>query len=161
MFIQDVPWSKAFYERVFDAQPAYEDENAVAFKFENTVVNLLRASEARDLIGPAAVADRTAGSRFQLTVWVDDTDAVCAELSERGVELLNGPIDRDGAFARRPSPIPTATSGKWRRKSGTRPRRPRRPSDRPLRACSSRSRSAAARSGSRARDSALPVPVCP
>jgi len=95
MFIQDVPRSKAFYERVFDAQPVYEDENAVAFKFENTVVNLLRASEAHDLIGPATVADQTAGSRFQLTVWVDDTDAICAELSERGVELLNGPIDRE------------------------------------------------------------------
>jgi len=95
MFIQDVPRSKAFYERAFDAQPVYEDENAVAFKFENTVVNLLRASEAHDPIGPAAIADQTAGSRFQLTVWVDDMDAVCAELSERGVELLNGPIDRE------------------------------------------------------------------
>ena len=44
---------------------------------------------------PAPVARREAGSRFQLTIWVDDTDAVCAELASRGVALLNGPINRD------------------------------------------------------------------
>jgi uncharacterized glyoxalase superfamily protein PhnB len=26
---------------------------------------------------------------------VDDTDAVCAELARHGVELVNGPIDRE------------------------------------------------------------------
>ena len=35
-----------------------------------------------------------APSRFQLTIWVEDTDAACAELAKRGVELLNGPVDR-------------------------------------------------------------------
>ncbi len=29
-----------------------------------------------------------------LTVHVDDVDAWCATLEERGVELLNGPMDR-------------------------------------------------------------------
>jgi uncharacterized glyoxalase superfamily protein PhnB len=32
--------------------------------------------------------------RFQLTLEVDDVDAMCDELRARGVELLNGPIDR-------------------------------------------------------------------
>ena len=32
-------------------------------------------------------------SRFQLSVWVADVDAVCAQLRERGV-VLNGPVDR-------------------------------------------------------------------
>ena len=39
-----------------------------------------------------AAAD--AGSRVQLTLEVDDVDATCAELARRGVELLNGPLDR-------------------------------------------------------------------
>jgi len=30
----------------------------------------------------------------QFTISVDDVDATCAELVSRGVELLNGPIDR-------------------------------------------------------------------
>jgi uncharacterized glyoxalase superfamily protein PhnB len=31
---------------------------------------------------------------MQLTINVDDVDAVCAELARRGVTLLNGPVDR-------------------------------------------------------------------
>ena len=58
------------------------------------VVNLLVTREAHALIGPAVVAEQEAGARFQLTIWVDDTNAVCEELAHRGVELLNGPIDR-------------------------------------------------------------------
>jgi lactoylglutathione lyase len=94
MFVEDPQRSKVFYEHVFEAPPVYGDENAAAFEFENMVVNLLRASEAHDLIGPAAVAPADAGSRFQLTIWVEDTDAVCSELQARGVELVNGPVDR-------------------------------------------------------------------
>ena len=52
---------------MFETSPVYEDENAVAFEFENTVVNLLRTSEAHSLIGPATVAAGGTGSRFQLT----------------------------------------------------------------------------------------------
>ena len=40
------------------------------------------------------MATRDAGSRFQFTITVEDVDATCAELASRGVELLNGPIDR-------------------------------------------------------------------
>jgi lactoylglutathione lyase len=65
------------------------------FKFENMLVNLLRAGAADELIAPAAVGGPETGSRFQLTVWVDDADAVCAELARRGVDLLNGPMDRE------------------------------------------------------------------
>ena len=94
LFIEDRQRAKSFYEQAFDVEPVYEDENAVAFQFENMVVNLLVTREAHDLIGPAVVAEREAGVRFQLTIWVDDTNAVCEELARRGVKLLNGPIDR-------------------------------------------------------------------
>ena len=95
LFVEDTKRSKGFYERVFGLTPVYEDENAVAFEFENMIVNLLESgTPARELIDPAAVAGAAAGSSFQLTIWVDDADAVVADLAERGVELLNGPIDR-------------------------------------------------------------------
>ena len=95
LFVEDPRRAKSFYEHVFQLSPIYEDENAVAFEFENMIVNLLETPAAHDLITPAAVGDREAGSRFQLTIWVDDADAVCAELATRGVELLNGPINRE------------------------------------------------------------------
>jgi lactoylglutathione lyase len=59
------------------------------------IVNLLAIPAAHDLIAPGAVADMDTGSRFQLTIRVEDADAVCTELARRGVELLNGPLDRE------------------------------------------------------------------
>ena len=34
------------------------------------------------------------GVRVQFTIGVEDVDATCRLLEERGVELLNGPMDR-------------------------------------------------------------------
>ena len=95
MFVEDRARSKAFYEQVFDVTSLNEDDVSIAFKFENLIVNLLETHAAPELIEPAAVATADNGARFQLTIWVDDTDAVCAGLGSRGVELLNGPVDRD------------------------------------------------------------------
>jgi lactoylglutathione lyase len=95
LFVADPQRSKAFYESVFGLAPAYEDESSAAFNFDNMIVNLLALSAAHDLIEPATVAGPETGSQFQLTIWVDDTDAVCAELRSRGIELLNGPMDRE------------------------------------------------------------------
>jgi lactoylglutathione lyase len=95
LFVEDPRRSKSFYHDVFGLSPIYEDESAVAFEFENLIVNLLETGAAHELIDPAAVAGRETGSRFQLTIWVDDADAVCKELASRGVELLNGPMNRE------------------------------------------------------------------
>jgi len=94
LFVEDPQRSKAFYERAFDLSAAYEYEDAVGFKFENTLINLLATPAARELIDPGVVADPEGGARSQLTIWVDDADAACAELTERSVELLNGPVER-------------------------------------------------------------------
>ena len=95
LFVEDPQRSKSFYENVFDLAVIHEDDDSAAFRFENTIINLLATPAARDLIDPGAVAGREAGSRFQLTIWVDDADAVCAELARRGVRLLNGPMNRE------------------------------------------------------------------
>jgi catechol 2,3-dioxygenase-like lactoylglutathione lyase family enzyme len=95
LFVENPRRSQSFYEEVFELSAIYEDEDSAGFKFDNTIINLLGMPAARELIDPEAVASREAGSRFQLTIWVDDTDAVCAELASRGVELLNGPMNRE------------------------------------------------------------------
>jgi lactoylglutathione lyase len=94
MFVDDPKRSKEFYERVFGASAIYEDENSVAFEFEKLIVNLLAERAAPELIEPTPVAGRETGERFQLTIWVEDADAVVEQLRSAGVELLNGPIDR-------------------------------------------------------------------
>jgi catechol 2,3-dioxygenase-like lactoylglutathione lyase family enzyme len=94
LFAEDVAAAKQFYVDVFGLPVHYEDDASVVFNFGNTLINLLRTTEARELIEPASVAPPEAGSRVQFTITVDDVDAICAELAKRGVKLLNGPIDR-------------------------------------------------------------------
>jgi catechol 2,3-dioxygenase-like lactoylglutathione lyase family enzyme len=94
LFVEDLDAARQFYLDVFGVPLVFEDAESVVFRFGDTLVNLLRAKAAPELIDPATVGTVDAGVRFQLTIEVDDVDATCAELAERGVELLNGPIDR-------------------------------------------------------------------
>ena len=94
LFVEDLEEARRFYGDVFGLPVLVEDEDSAVFRFGDTLVNLLRSSEAPELVAPAAVAGRDAGVRFQLTLAVDDVDAMCGELAARGVALLNGPVDR-------------------------------------------------------------------
>jgi catechol 2,3-dioxygenase-like lactoylglutathione lyase family enzyme len=94
LFVEDLEAAKRFYREAFELPVVFEDDNSTVFRFGDTVVNLLKASEAPGLVEPATVATPAAGVRFQLTLGVDDVDATCEKLKARGVDLLNGPIDR-------------------------------------------------------------------
>jgi catechol 2,3-dioxygenase-like lactoylglutathione lyase family enzyme len=94
LFVEDLDEAKRFYADVFRLPVHYEDEHSTVFRFGETLVNLLRATEAPELVAPAPVAAADAGVRFQLTLPVDDVDAAAEELRAHGVELLNGPADR-------------------------------------------------------------------
>jgi catechol 2,3-dioxygenase-like lactoylglutathione lyase family enzyme len=94
LFAEDLLAARRFYEDVFGLPVDYEDDNSVVFKFGQTLVNLLAADQAPSLVEPAAVAPPETGVRFQFTLADDDVDAVCRELEQRGVRLLNGPQDR-------------------------------------------------------------------
>ena len=94
LFVDHITQAKFFYERVFDPEVIYQDDVSCVLKFEGAAVNLLQASEAPQLVQPARVAPATAGVRVPLTIKVADVDAICATLQDRGVTLLNGPVDR-------------------------------------------------------------------
>ena len=93
LFVENPQRSKEFYDRVFQVDAVFEDENSVAFKFDNLFLNLLkRGSAVNELLGPVPAAD--AGASFELTIWVEDADTVCADLAQRGVSIISGPLDR-------------------------------------------------------------------
>ncbi len=94
LFVEDLGEGRRFYQEIFDLPGAFEDDNSVVFNFGNTIINLLMTTAANELVEPAAVAAPDAGSRMQFTIGVEDVDAMCAQLAERGVTLLNGPMDR-------------------------------------------------------------------
>jgi uncharacterized glyoxalase superfamily protein PhnB len=94
VFTDDIAASREFYVGVFAATIVYEDEVSCMFRVGSLIVNLLARTEADELVTPAPIAQSGAAASVMLTVNVADVDAVCAELRERGVELVNGPIDR-------------------------------------------------------------------
>jgi catechol 2,3-dioxygenase-like lactoylglutathione lyase family enzyme len=94
LFVEDQQRSKEFYERVFDVDAADENEGTVIFKFANLFLRLLTRGEAEKEWPGVRLADSDPGATFQLAIFVDDVDALCAELAERGVPIVSGPIDR-------------------------------------------------------------------
>jgi catechol 2,3-dioxygenase-like lactoylglutathione lyase family enzyme len=94
LFVDDLAAARTFYLDVFGLAVHFEDEESVVFRFGDTLLNLLASAAAPELIAPAVVGGRGSGSRFVFTLNVDDVDARCDELRARGVEILNGPMDR-------------------------------------------------------------------
>ena len=94
IFTEDLPVSKQFYQNVFGLPLVFEDPNSAVFKIGETMINVLDTKAADELVNPAKVASRDSGSRYVFTIQVDDVDAMCAELTSRGVTLINGPMDR-------------------------------------------------------------------
>lgn len=94
LFVEDLDASKAFYAKVFDLPVHYEDDNSAVFRFGETLINLLKVEAADELVAPASVGGPDSGVRCQYTLEVAEVDATCELLRDRGVELLNGPMDR-------------------------------------------------------------------
>lgn len=94
MLVEDLAGTSTFYRQVFGLVPIHEDETSTAFRFGGTILNLLAVEAAPELVEPAEPAPADAGVRTVLTVDVEDVDATCRLLAERGVELHSGPMDR-------------------------------------------------------------------
>ena len=94
LFVPDLERTKAFYRTVFGIPLVYEDANCAVMKFGGLMINLLDRSRAPALVTPKAIAGPGAAPNALLTIKVADVDAVCRQLKEHGVALLNGPVDR-------------------------------------------------------------------
>src|SRR5437764_908961 len=95
LFVEDPLRSKQFYERIFDVVGVDEGHGTVIFRLDNLFLRLLRRGEAEsEMLGQVSVADPRAGTTMQLAFSVDDADAFCTKLSERGVSIVYGPVDR-------------------------------------------------------------------
>jgi catechol 2,3-dioxygenase-like lactoylglutathione lyase family enzyme len=94
LFAEDFAGTRSFYQEVLGLPLTFEDETTAVFKLENVMLCLNDASAGPGLIAPAEVARPESGSRFVLAVFVDDVDSASTELAQRGVVLLNGPVDQ-------------------------------------------------------------------
>lgn len=94
LIVGDLGRSTAFYRDVFGLPLEHEDEETAMFRFAGTYVFLQRGAEHRD--DPSGDALRLAQSGVgQFVIFVDDVDAVRADLEQAGVATISGPADRD------------------------------------------------------------------
>jgi len=94
LIVGDLERSKAFYREVFGLSLQHEDEDTAMFRFTDTYVFLQRGAASQD--GPSgdvlSLAQKGVG---QFVIFVDDVDAVSAELDQAHVATISGPADRD------------------------------------------------------------------
>ena len=93
LIVGDLDRSKTFYREVFGLPPLHEEEDFAVFRFKNTHVELRHDPAHQAPAGEAlGWAQKGAG---QFGIFVEDVDAVRAELEEHGVTVISGPADRD------------------------------------------------------------------
>lgn len=89
LYVADIDRAREFYQRVFDAPVAFQDQNNVVIRFDNILLNLLHMSLAYDPTSP----DRDP-LPLELHIWVEDVDATYTDLAYRGVQFHQGPTDQ-------------------------------------------------------------------
>jgi catechol 2,3-dioxygenase-like lactoylglutathione lyase family enzyme len=94
LFQEDLAAAKAFYSEAFGLPIVFEEDNSCVFKIGAVLINLLKISQADELVNPGKVAAADAGVRQVITIPVENVDALCAQLVAYGVKLINGPMDR-------------------------------------------------------------------
>jgi catechol 2,3-dioxygenase-like lactoylglutathione lyase family enzyme len=94
MYIEDVEGTRAFYEHAFGLAAQRHPDGIAYFTFGDTIMHLRHVGSAAQFIAPARAATAKDGSRGVFTIFTENVDEVCSELTDRGVALLNGPTDR-------------------------------------------------------------------
>jgi catechol 2,3-dioxygenase-like lactoylglutathione lyase family enzyme len=94
LFVEDRNPVTTFYRDVLGLRTLFEDDVSAVFDLGGTMLNVLAVTAAAEVVAPARPAAVGATPRMLLSLWVEDVDAVCRDLQERDVVLLNGPVDR-------------------------------------------------------------------
>ena len=94
LFVEDVPQVAAFYRDVLQLRAVYEDDVSTVLTLGTTMLNVLSVTAADGVVAPARPAVAGDAPQMLLSLWVEDVDAASREVQERGVVLLNGPVDR-------------------------------------------------------------------
>lgn len=93
LFTEDLSSSAEFYGVLLGLPDVYRDDSSIVYKCGETMINLLRISQAPELVAPAPVGSQNQ-SRAVYTLRFENIDALAAELISAGVPILNGPMDR-------------------------------------------------------------------
>lgn len=93
LFTDDLSASIGFYGGLLGLEDVYRDDASIVYKCGDTLINLLKISQAPELISPAPVGAQNQ-SRAVYTLRFENIDALSADLISAGAPILNGPVDR-------------------------------------------------------------------
>jgi catechol 2,3-dioxygenase-like lactoylglutathione lyase family enzyme len=93
LYVPDLGEARKFYADAFGLDAQLLDDDAAMLRFGGTFVFLGRSAAAAKPL--PEVVDQAGKGAGQFAIIVDDVDAVCAEITGRGVRLITGPADRD------------------------------------------------------------------
>ena len=106
LVVEDLDAAREFYGRAFGLPEHYYSGDSAVFRFGDLLINLLEANKGPGLLDPVPVAPVESGVRVQLTVPVDDVDAVAAGLVARGRRAAARPGGPSVGAAHRELPRP-------------------------------------------------------
>jgi catechol 2,3-dioxygenase-like lactoylglutathione lyase family enzyme len=93
LYYPDLDQARKFYADAFGLDARQLDEKTAMLQLEDTFVFLCQSATAA--APPSEILEQGANGVGQFAIIVDDADAVCAEITGRGVQPLSGPADRD------------------------------------------------------------------
>jgi catechol 2,3-dioxygenase-like lactoylglutathione lyase family enzyme len=94
LIVGDLERSKAFYQDIFGLPLQHEDADTAMFRLTDTYLFLHRGAAHQD--GPSDDAlDLGQKGVGQFVIFVDDVDAVHAQLEHAKAATISGPADRD------------------------------------------------------------------
>ena len=95
LFVADLDRAKAFYGDTLGLVLKHEDQDSAYLELETASLLLLSIAGAQDLLSSEVVgAQRPGGADSQLVAFVENVDAVYADLAAKGVEFVREPTDR-------------------------------------------------------------------
>ncbi len=92
IIVKDLEASREFYGQKLNLTELYKDEVSTVFKAGGTMINILKDSQAEELIAPATLS--SANTRTVFTLKCEEIDKAAEELKALDIAILNGPIDR-------------------------------------------------------------------
>jgi len=92
ILVKDLEASREFYGEKLNLQELYKDDVSTVFKAGGTMINILRDTQAEELIAPATLSNNN--TRTMFTLKCQEIDKAAEELKALNITILNGPIDR-------------------------------------------------------------------
>lgn len=93
VYVEDVARSRDFYRDVVGLDLDFDAGSYAQFTWGHLVLGLRARDNARRQYGDAVEPARS-GASHQVTVEVDDVDAMAARLAARGAEIVEPPTDQ-------------------------------------------------------------------